>query len=224
MQNDDLILKKIVQIIDNQYFGCVSYYNSLFKYSNTKIERCDNFRKMSFRNRCTIAGSNGLVNLTIPVVGGRNKKQLMQDVKIDQTQAWQQQHFKTILSCYGKSPFFEFYRDDVEKLLKCQQSFLFDFNFEILIWLKKILQLPGEIEVTDNFIVSYDSSDIIDNRNKCLPKNFQQVDSHSIIYQQVFEERIGFQKNLSILDLLFCEGPNAKNLLKGNKKLILRHL
>ncbi|MBC7720561.1 MAG: WbqC family protein [Pedobacter sp.] len=219
MENDDLILKNIIQVIDNQYFGCVSYYNSLFWYSNTKIERCDNFQKMSFRNRCTIAGSNGLVNLTIPVVGGRNKKQLMQDVKIDQTQAWQLQHFKTILSCYGKSPFFEFYRDDVEKLLKCQDIFLFDFNFKILIWLKKILQLPGEIEVTNNFIVSYDSSDIIDNRNKWLPKNFQQADSHSIIYQQVFEGRIGFQKNLSILDLLFCEGPNAKNLLKSNRNL-----
>ena len=217
MQNLDFIIKNNAQVIENQYLGSVYYYSDLFRYTNTKIEKCDNFQKMSFRNRCTIAGSNGLVNLTIPVVGGRNKKQLMQDVKIDQTQAWQQQHFKTILSCYGKSPFFEFYRDDVEKLLKCQQSFLFDFNFEILIWLKKILQLANEIGVTNYFIANYDSNYITDNRNKWLPKNFQQGGNHSIIYPQVFEERIGFQKNLSILDLLFCEGPNAKNLLKGNE-------
>ncbi len=220
MENNNFISKNSTQIIDNQYFGCVSYFNSLFNYSNTKIERCDNFQKMSFRNRCIIAGSNGLVHLTIPVVGGRNKKQLMKDVKIDQTQAWQQQHFKTILSCYGKSPFFEFYRDDVEKLLKCQQVFLFDFNFDILIWLKKALQLPTEIGVTDSFIVQYDNADIIDNRNKWLPKNFQQDEKHNITYLQVFENRIGFQKNLSVLDLLFCEGPNARNLLESNKNLI----
>ncbi len=215
MQNNNLILINNTQIIDSQYFGCVNYHSSLFNCTNTKIERCDNFKKMTFRNRCTIVGSNGLVSLTIPVVGGRNKKQLMQDVKIDYTQGWQNQHIKTICSCYGKAPFFEHYRDGVVKLLKWQPIFLFDFNFEILIWLKKILQLTNEIVVTENFISNYEVINIVDNRNKYLPKNFQ-LKKSSIIYPQVFEEKIGFQTNLSILDMLFCEGPNAKNLLNTN--------
>ena len=99
---------KIIQIVDYQYFGSINYCNTLFKFLNTEIELFDNYQKMSFRNRCTVVGSNGLVHLSIPVVGGRNKKQLMRDVKIDYSQAWQRQHIKTITSCYGKAPFFEY--------------------------------------------------------------------------------------------------------------------
>ncbi|MBC7652570.1 MAG: WbqC family protein, partial [Deinococcales bacterium] len=173
MQNSNLIIKNITQVIDNQYFGCVNYYSSLFDVINVKMEQCDNFQKMSFRNRCTIISSNGLVDLSIPVVGGRNKKQLMRDVKIDYTQAWQRQHIKTITSCYGKAPFFEYYINDIDKLLKCQSFFLFDFNLEIMLWLKKIIQIPIDILFTENFVAHYDQDSIIDNRNKWLPKNFQ---------------------------------------------------
>lgn len=215
MQNSNLITKNITQVIDNQYFGCVNYYNSLFNVINVKIEQCDNYQKMSFRNRCTIISSNGLVDLSIPVVGGRNKKQLMRDVKIDYTQAWQRQHIKTITSCYGKAPFFEYYINDIDKLLKCQSFFLFDFNLEIMLWLKKIIQIPIDILFTENFVAHYDQDSIIDNRNKWLPKNFQ-LANNVIKYQQVFEEKIGFQKNVSIIDMLFCEGPNTKNLLQSN--------
>ena len=215
MQDNDFNLKKITQIVDCQYFGCVNYYSSLFKCTNVKIEQFDNYPKMTFRNRCTIVGSNGRVDLSIPVVGGRNKRQLMRDVKMDYSQAWQRQHIKTINSCYGKAPFYDYYISDIVKLLNCQSVFLFDFNWEIIIWLKKIMQIPTEISLTENYICNYDQELITDNRNRWLPKNFMQIDD-SIKYLQVFEDKIGFQKNVSILDLLFCEGPNAKNLLKSN--------
>ena len=204
-----------MQIIDYQYFGSINYCNTLFKFLNTEIELFDNYQKMSFRNRCTVVGSNGLVHLSIPVVGGRNKKQLMRDVKIDYSQAWQRQHIKTITSCYGKAPFFEYYINDMEKLIKCQSIFLVDFNWEIMLWLKMIIQIPTEISFTENFITDYNSKNIVDNRNKWLPNKII-IDDDVIKYQQVFEDKIGFQKNVSIIDLLFCEGPNAKNLLKSN--------
>lgn len=212
---DKIISKKSIQIIDSQYFGCINYYKSLFNYTNSIIEVCDSFQKMSFRNRCTLVGSNGLVDLSIPVVGGRNKKQLMRDVKIDYSQQWQQQHIKTIGSCYGKSPFFEYFIFDIEKMLKCQYDFLIDLNDATFLWAKKVIQLSNNISFSEDFLRDYLVQDIADNRNKFLPKNFQQ-ESESAIYLQVFEERIGFQPNLSILDILFCEGPNAKHLLKGN--------
>lgn len=215
MQDTDFNSKNLLQVIDNQYFGCINYYSSLFKNINVKIEQCDNYQKMTFRNRCTIVGSNGLVDLSIPVVGGRNKKQLMRDVKIDYSQAWQRQHIKTISSCYGKAPFYDYYITDIIKLLNCQSFFLFDFNWEIMLWLKKIMQIPVEISFTENFIYNYNQELIIDNRNKWLPKNFLQNDN-VIKYLQVFEDKFGFQKNVSVIDLLFCEGPNAKNLLKSN--------
>jgi hypothetical protein len=215
MLNENYGLNNVLQVIDCQYFGCVSYYTGLFQYSNNEIEQFDNYQKMSFRNRCTIVGSNGLVDLSIPVVGGRNKKQLMRDVKIDYSQAWQRQHIKTINSCYGKAPFYEYYINDIEKLIKCQSVFLFDFNWKIMLWLKKIIQITTDINFTKTFVANYVEEFIIDNRNKWVPKNYQLIDG-VIKYQQVFEDKIGFQKNVSIIDLLFCEGPNAKHLLKSN--------
>lgn len=211
----NFFLQKNIQIADSQYFGSVNYYNNLFFHTNTIIEVFDNYQKMSFRNRCTLAGSNGLIDLSIPIVGGRNKRQLMGEVKIDYSQPWQQQHIKTIKSCYGKSPFFEYFISDIEKMLKCQYNSLVDLNNEILNWTKKILKLNNVISFSASYLANEELIDIEDNRNLFMPKNFQ-AQNHIIKYTQVFESKIGFQPNLSILDILFCEGPAAKNFLKGN--------
>lgn len=215
MQND-LISNKYIQIADSQYFGSVYYYRNLFLYTDNRIELFDNYQKMSFRNRCTLAGSNGLIDLSIPVVGGRNKRQLMCEVKIDYSQPWQQQHIKTIKSCYGKSPFFEYFISDIEKMLKCQYDSLVGLNTELLNWTKRIVKLDNSIAFSTMYQASEALNDIEDNRSAFMPKDFQ-ARKDIIRYTQVFERKIGFQPNLSILDILFCEGPAVKNLLKGNR-------
>jgi hypothetical protein len=212
----DFFYKETIQIADNQYFGSVNYYNNLFRYTNTIIEVFDNYQKMSFRNRCTLVGSNGLIDLSIPIVGGRNKKQLMCEVKIDYSQPWQQQHIKTIKSCYGKSPFFEYFIFDIEKLLTCQYNSLVDLNTTLLNWTKKIVKLDNTISFSKAYQAKEVLNYIVDNRNLFMPKDFQKQVG-IIKYTQVFDSTIGFQPNVSILDMLFCEGPAAKNLLKGNK-------
>jgi hypothetical protein len=212
----DFFYKETIQIADSQYFGSVNYYNNLFRYTNTIIEVFDNYQKMSFRNRCTLVGSNGLTDLSIPIVGGRNKKQLMCEVKIDYSQPWQQQHIKTIKSCYGKSPFFEYFIFDIEKLLTCQYNSLVDLNTTLLNWTKKIVKLDNTISFSKAYQAKEVLNYIVDNRNLFMPKDFQKQVG-IIKYTQVFESTIGFQPNISILDMLFCEGPAAKNLLKGNK-------
>ncbi len=214
MQNE-LIQNQIVQVADSQYFGSVNYYRNLFLYSNTAIEIFDNYQKMSFRNRCTLAGSNGIIDLSIPVIGGRNKRQLMCEVKIDYTQPWQQQHIKTIKSCYGKAPFFEYFILDIEKMLKCQYNFLIDLNNDILNWTKRIVKLNNSVCFSSMYQAGEVLNEIVDNRNVIMPKNFQ-AEKDIIKYTQVFEAKIGFQPNLSILDMLFCEGPATKNLLRSN--------
>jgi len=212
--NSHFISKNIHQITDIQYFGSINYYKNLFLYTNNTIEVFDNYQKMSFRNRCTLAGSNGLIDLSIPVVGGRNKRQLMYEVKIDYSQPWQQQHIKTIKSCYGKSPFFEYFIFDIEKMLKCQYNSLVELNTALLNWTQKIVKLDNSIAFSKSYQAKDELIDIVDNRNLFMPKDFQS--QHDFIkYTQVFEGKIGFQPNLSILDILFCEGPAAKNLLKG---------
>ncbi|MDE3144336.1 MAG: WbqC family protein [Bacteroidota bacterium] len=201
-------------LIENQYFGCVNYYSNLYKFSNILIEQYESWQKMSFRNRCVILGANGLIDLTVPLENGREQKKMIRDVKIDNHTLWQKQHWRSISSCYGKSAFFEFYKDWLESFYEKKFVYLFDMDLEILFWLKSLLKIKAEIEMTDSFIKKY-QEDIVDLRNKWLPKNFQSS-PNKICYNQVFEAKQAFQPNLSILDILFCEGPNAKNILSDN--------
>lgn len=201
-------------LIENQYFGCVNYYSSLYKFSNILIEQYESWQKMSFRNRSVILGVNGLIDLTVPLENGRDQKKLIRDVKIDNLSLWQKQHWRSVSSCYGKSPFFEFYKDWLESFYEKKFIYLFDMNLEILFWLKDILKIRAEILLTDSFIKNY-PEDFVDLRNKWLPKNFQSA-KNNICYNQVFEAKHEFQSNLSVLDILFCEGPNAKNILSSS--------
>ncbi len=198
-------------IVDSQYFGSSNYIKILFQFSNIKIEQYESYQKMSFRNRCMVAGSNGVVNLSVPLEKGRGQKELMKDVRISHSANWQVQHWRTIESCYSRSPFFEFYRDAVWGLLEKKETYLLDLNMRILAWLQTILKYPGDISLTDGFHKTHPAG-ITDLRNTMLPKNSQRAANH-IRYTQVFEDRIGFIPNLSILDLLFCCGPKTVSIL-----------
>ena len=209
----ELINKSL--LIDIQYFGTINCINALFQSSNIIIEQYESFQKMSFRNRCVVAGSNGVINLSIPLEKGRGQKELIKDVRISHSANWRQQHLRTIESCYNRSPFFEFYRDGVWGLLEKPEVFLLDQNLKILEWLKKVFKYKGTISVTEEYLKNY-PEEIIDQRNVFLPKN-QFTEPFAIRYTQVFEDRIGFVPNLSILDLLFCTGPEAISLLADNK-------
>ncbi len=213
-KESNMSIVKEVLLIENQYFPCITYINTLFEYSNIKIEQYENYQKMSFRNRCEVAGSNGLVNLSVPIELGRNKRQLMKDVKISYFTNWQTQHLRTIESCYNRSPFFEFYKDQVWALINREEVFLLDKNLAILAWLQKSLSFTANISLTEDYqkTIPENKADL---RNRFLPKN-SRLEKGEIKYTQVFEDRIGFVPNLSILDLLFCEGPNAQKMLKNN--------
>lgn len=201
-------------IIEYQYFGTISGINALFQFSNIEFEVCETFQKMSFRNRMVVAGSNGLVHLSVPLEKGRDQKQLIKDIRISYSLPWQQQHWRTIESCYNRSPFYEYYRDWLETFFTRKPVFLLDLNREILEWLVKVLKPSGQVSETQNFILEYPTG-VTDLRSRWRPKSFQDEGS-AIRYLQVFEDRIGFQPNLSILDLLFCTGPQAHSLLTGN--------
>ncbi len=170
---------------------------------------------MSFRNRCMVAGSNGVVNLSVPLEKGRGQKELMKDVRISHSANWQLQHWRTIESCYSRSPFFEFYRDAVWGLLEKKETFLLDLDLSILEWLKSVLKMQYSLSLTDTYLKEH-PPEVIDLRNTEFPKNYQDR-LPDLRYTQVFEDRIGFVPNLSILDLLFCYGPSAKPLLEQNR-------
>jgi hypothetical protein len=200
-------------IIESQPFPCVDYFKNAIHCTNIKIDIYETFQKMSFRNRYMIYGANGIAALTIPIAGGREQKKLIKEVQIDFTEDWKTKHWRGIVSSYSKAPFFEYYRDEIEKLLFSKEKYLVDFNIKILIKLFKVLNINTSVIYTDAFFPTYESE--LDLRSRILPKNYQEKGNNwKPVYPQVFQERFGFQPNLSILDLLFNEGPNALSLLQ----------
>src|SRR5579872_5298912 len=105
-------------LTDIQYFPSIIFYKNSYNFSHIVIEQCETYQKMSFRNRCQIAGAEGVIDLSIPLVKGRDQKTFIRNVKIADGLPWQAQHWKTIVSCYSRSPWFEFYRDELEGLYR----------------------------------------------------------------------------------------------------------
>ncbi len=198
------------QLIEIQYFGCVNYWIDISNFSKSILSLYEMYPKMTFRNRAVIVGANGLIDLSIPIHGGRNCKQLVKDVKIDSTQDWRTRHWRSIISAYGKAPFFEFYRSDIEKLISNKNIYLFDFNYEIFEWIVKVLKCSAEFE--RELSKSDKMANIEISTDLWKPSNFQEK-TYRYQYFQVFETKLNFQYNVSILDLIFCEGPNTKNVL-----------
>lgn len=162
---------------------------------------------MSFRNRCIISGSNGLINLTVPLKNGREQKTLITEIKVDDSENWRGQHWKAIVSSYNRSPFFEFYGEGIKKLIFAPNQFLFDHNLKIIEWLDSVLKTGISINFTEEYKKEYAENEALDYRDRWLPKNYNDHgEDWQPKYTQVFEDKFGFQPNLSILDLLFCKG------------------
>jgi WbqC-like protein family len=198
------------KIIDNQYLGNITYYSTLFKSSNIELGAYEQHQKSSFSNRCYIAGANGLITLSIPLIKGRNQKTPVNEIEIDNQQKWQIKHWRAIESSYMRSPWFEYYKDDLKGFYQKEYKYLFDWNKDLLVYILKKLNWNGELMTS----TIYDPLAIekIDDRNKIVPKNYLEFQTKK--YPQVFEEKLGFLPNLSIIDLLFCCGKSAGQFLK----------
>ena len=198
-----------------QYFGTVNWYKLLFQFSNIQFEQYETYQKMSFRKRCMIVGSNGLINLSVPLEKGRSQKLLIKDVKISYSENWQEQHWRSIASCYGNSPFFEFYEESLLLLFEIRPTYLIDLNWQTFEWVTKRLKWGAQMERTDQYLPE-NPNGVFDARNLFKPRYYDQL-KDVVKYQQVFEDRIGFKPNLSVLDLMFCNGPGSKSLLTSNQ-------
>ena len=196
-----------------QYFPPVIFFKTSYKESYIYLDKYDMYRKMSFRNRCLIAGANGIISLSIPLEHGRNQRVPMKEVQIARGEDWQGRHWKSIQSAYNRSPFFDYYRDELEALFRLRSGLLMEWNLECLKWVKEKLKWPAEIRLTDNHKPGSGRDTVKDLRSRVLPKNYMQF--NPLKYHQVFEEKTGFLPNLSILDLLFNTGKQAGVLLNN---------
>jgi hypothetical protein len=196
-------------LTDIQYFPSIILFKSLYKNSYITFDVYETYQKMSFRNRSLISGANGVIPLSIPLVGGRGQKGLTKEVRIDYRSKWQLSHFRSISSSYNKSPWFEFYRDGLEDLYRKQFDFLVDWDLACFEWVVQQLGLEIQVSLSDHYVTKPEEG-TTDFRGRLMPKNY--LDFEPVVYHQVFESRLGFVPNLSILDLLFCEGKRALEL------------
>jgi hypothetical protein len=195
-----------VAILSSAYFGPVQWYQKLNRYDECLIERCDNFIKQTYRNRCIIATTNGVQALTVPIEKYDGLKCQMRDIRISDHGNWRHLHWNALMSAYGESPFFEFYADDIRPFFERRWDYLFDFNMEITQKMCELLDVIPHILPTDE----YCNDEIDDFRDAIRPKHpLPDADFQLRRYYQVYEQKYGFLPNLSILDLLFNEGNEA---------------
>lgn len=198
-------------VADLQYFSPLIYYSDVDSLSNCILEQYEYFRKMSFRNRCTLSGANGPIQLTVPLSGGRDQKALMKEIRIDNREAWQPRHWKTIESCYNKSPFLDHYRDELYTLYTRTFVFLVDWNLACLNWICDKMSIATQISLSQQYVKDYDPQEFIDHRNLYLPATMSRLPAPEP-YEQVFADRFGFIPHLSVLDKLLCDGPRLGTL------------
>jgi hypothetical protein len=156
-----------------------------------------------------------VIDLSIPVINGRDQKALIRDVRIADSLPWRANHWRTIVSCYNRSPWFSFYRDELEALYRKRFEFLLDWNRECLDWSLGVLGMTPAISETVEYKAAFGPEEAVDQRGKWLPKNRAVWGAETPPYHQVFEERTGFLPGLSILDLIFCEGKNSIRYIRS---------
>ena len=193
------------------YLPNIEYISRIFHSESCIIEQQDNYDKQSYRNRCTILGANGSMSLTVPINKAKGQKVITKDITINYAEDWQHQHWRSIVSAYNNSPYFEFYMDELEPFFKSKDKFLVDFNIKMLEWCLDSVSITKDIALSESFENPGQANDYrftIHPKYKGDKKLFA-----SPKYIQVFSDKFDFTDNLSIIDLIFNEGPNAHSIL-----------
>jgi len=202
-------------LLELHYLPSIQYFSKLVQHPCVFIEQCENYHKGGYRNRAYIAGANGKTRLSIPLQKGKNQQQSIREVRISYQESWYAAHWVAIRSAYGNSPYFEHYADEIKACYDAKPEFLFDFN---LLLLKTLIGLIGiDVRLAFNTTYQAEPQGILDFRNRIHPKDpLGNMDDHFHIhpYSQVFQEKIGYLPNLSVIDLLFCTGPQSIQLLE----------
>tara|TARA_B110001450_G_scaffold183202_1_gene171219 strand:- start:594 stop:1199 length:606 start_codon:yes stop_codon:yes gene_type:complete len=194
------------------YFSPISQYSEIIKSDSISFEMQDNFQKQSYRNRCYIYNSNGKQLLNIPLNDknkGTSKRKKTKDMLVENDFPWQEHHLKSLQTAYRTSPFYEFYEDDLLSIFTKKYTFLQDVNIDTFLFITDALQINQQYSKTKEYIEEGNSDDF-----RKLADTKKQPKQSEKSYTQIFDEKHGYIDNLSTLDLLFMEGPNAISYLK----------
>lgn len=189
------------------YFPPIAYVATLMQHNEACIEIKETFPKQTYRNRMEIMTAGGVRTLTVPVI--RDNHSRTEEVGIDYKERWNIIHLRTLAAAYSASPYFLYYKDDLEALLAPRYGKLVELNEASLKWVLRLLKTDCPLKYTEDYQKDYP----LDYRNSFSPKVPYPSEGFPPYYQ-VFDDRQPFMPNLSIIDLLFNLGPEAKDYLK----------
>ena len=181
------------------------------------IEACENYQKQSYRNRCKLYAADGVQALSFPVIHEDGTyKHPVKDIKVDYSTPWVQQHKRAIVSAYRTSAYFEYYQDELFAILDSRPERLVDLNMALLKFFIEKIGLMVDLRLTEEY--SKDGIQCEDLREIIHPKRTNTILRDLALekpYFQVFAPKYGFKSDLSIMDLLFNEGPDSILYLKN---------
>lgn len=201
--------------VDLHYFPNLEFFATIAEAEELVFFPEERYQRQSYFNRAQILLANKVGTLSVPIKG-RRPRVSQKNIQIDYEQNWLTIHLRTIQSAYGKAPFYEYYFPYFEKVFQQKPENLWELNWQILTICLKLLGLPAKMRVQDS---ASDKSWTVDIRGQLMPSVAFSMRKyyHPESYFQLFG--LDFEPNLSILDLLFCEGPASKSiLLKSAKK------
>jgi len=203
-----------VVLLSTAYFPPAEYFYLIAHSSKVLIEKWENYLKQTYRNRCRILGANGPLMLTVPVLRGSFHKTPIRDLRIDNGRHWRELHLRSITSAYATAPFYEYYFDTISNVLRKPFSFLLDLNAEALSAVTEATGITKDTAFTDEYLPEGTFKG--DYRYLISPKKPSPADGYKDMpYMQVFSERFGYIPGLSIIDVLFNNGPGTGALLLG---------
>ena len=190
------------------YFAPISHWKEIIS-GNILWDLNQNFAKQSIRNRTHIYGPNKVLKLSVPIRHSKNSFKL-KEALIENDFKWQKDHWKSIESSYKSSPFFEYYEDSLKKLYVNKYEKLSNFNFDGIKLISEWLEIDFQLKLTESYQKKYETGKDL---------RFMSEKNHDDLFKakeyiQVFSYKHGFKNNLSILDLIFNEGPNSLSYLE----------
>ena len=204
-------------LLSTAYLPPISWMASAIQSEQINIEIQETYPKQTYRNRCNIATASGVLGLTVPVKKTDGNHTKTANILIDYSTNWQQLHWRSIVTAYNKSPYFLYYRDLLEPVFAKKHQSLIDLNHELISLLLKIIDYnPEKLRYTQEY---FHQVEMVDFRNMFHPK-LKRTDYNPAEmprYIQVFEEKLGFIPDLSMIDLLFNVGPEAADYLRKIK-------
>ena len=192
-------------LLPTAYLPPINYFSALLKNESVFIEQHEHFIKQTYRNRCEIFSSNGILSLSIPLQKNADKEVISRK-KISYAEPWQLKHWRAITSAYKNSAYFEYFEDEFKPFYLEEHEFLMEFNTKLTKLILHILRQKKEIQFTNEFVKEFNGLDLRDAIN-----NKPQTTNPK--YYQVFAAKYGFIPNLSITDLLFNKGLESVDYL-----------